>query len=410
MKKSLLLMSALFFCGMTALAQEPLYKMKLTLQDGSKLAALTDEIDSMQLTTVKAAEVHVTERYKTSSSIGINIEAEASVTRVQAAIVAGSEKDPNINYTEYVQKHSVCDAKGSYTLAFDFLKPESIYTIYVLAYDENGLPTGLKSLTCSTGAVADDPFTVTTTHVGTTTLKYNVTAKDASVKYCTFATGYDYYQRWQLEEGTNGDVIKHFISMWSTFASWYGENWQTMMKYDRREGTYEGDGYHLMWDARQVVITFGMDDDGNLVTPIQVDSIHTNAPTPVDMDIPLTSSPTSGETSRSRLPRLPTPPISSPCSPPPTLTCTRPTQHCSAPFATRPTTSTRPTWPVPATRTSEKVCGSSACARMSIPTTTSSLSDWTRAHPLPAPSRPRSRCLEEVSKPIVCTTTKEEKQ
>ena len=276
MKKSILLMSALFFCGMTALAQEPLYKMKLTLQDGSKLAALTDEIDSMQLTTVKAAEVHVTERYKTSSSIGINIEAEASVTRVQAAIVAGSEKDPNINYTEYVQKHSVCDAKGSYTLAFDFLKPESIYTIYVLAYDENGLPTGLKSLTCSTGAVADDPFTVTTTHVGTTTLKYNVTAKDASVKYCTFATGYDYYQRWQLEEGTNGDVIKHFISMWSTFASWYGENWQTMMKYDRREGTYEGDGYHLMWDARQVVITFGMDDDGNLVTPIQVDSIHTD--------------------------------------------------------------------------------------------------------------------------------------
>ena len=131
MKKSILLMSALFFCGMTALAQEPLYKMKLTLQDGSKLAALTDEIDSMQLTTVKAAEVHVTERYKTSSSIGINIEAEASVTRVQAAIVAGSEKDPNINYTEYVQKHSVCDAKGSYTLAFDFLKPESIYTVYV---------------------------------------------------------------------------------------------------------------------------------------------------------------------------------------------------------------------------------------------------------------------------------------
>lgn len=43
-----------------------------------------------------------------------------------------------------------------------------------------------------------------------------------------------------------------------------------------------------MWDARQIVITFGMDDDGNLVTPIQVDSIHTNAPTPVDMDIPVT--------------------------------------------------------------------------------------------------------------------------
>ena len=54
MKKSILLMSALFFCGMTALAQEPLYKMKLTLQDGSKLAALTDEIASMQLTTVSA--------------------------------------------------------------------------------------------------------------------------------------------------------------------------------------------------------------------------------------------------------------------------------------------------------------------------------------------------------------------
>ena len=179
--------------------------------------------------------------------------------------------------------------KGSYTLAFDFLKPESIYTVYVLAYDENGLPTGLKSLTCSTGAVADDPFTVTTTHVGTTTLKYNVTAKDASVKYCTFATGYDYYQRWQLEgrhqRRRHQALHQHVVHLRLLV-------WRELADHDEvrppRGNAYEGDGNHLMWDARQVVITFGMDDDGNLVTPIQVDSIHTNAPTPVDMDIPLT--------------------------------------------------------------------------------------------------------------------------
>lgn len=290
MKKSFLLMAALTLCGMTvrAQAQEQLYKMKITMQDGSRLSALTDEVDSMELVEIGEAKVSVTERYKTSSSIAVDIETEASVSRVQAAIVYGSEMDPDLDYTKYVQEHAVADAKGSCTVAFDFLHPESIYTVYVLAYDQNGIPTGLTKLTTVTGSVADDPFTVKPVRIGTTTLSYTVEPKDNSIRYYTIATGEDYYKKWQNEEGADGDVLQHFIGMWETFATWYGDTWQNLMKDDLKQNKYESESTHLMWDARQVVISFGMDLDGNLITPIQVDSFHTNAPTPVEMEIPVT--------------------------------------------------------------------------------------------------------------------------
>ena len=288
MKKSILFLSALLFSGMTALAQQPLYKMKITLQDGSKVAALTDEIDSMQLVEVGKAEADVELRYKTSSPIAVTVDAEASVTRIQAAIIEGSERDPSVDYTAYVQQHSVCDAQSSCTVAFDFLKPETIYTVYVLAYDENELPTGLKTLTVTTGAVADDPFTVTASHIGNTSVSYTVTPKDPSIKYYTLLTGEDYYKTWQNEEGAYGDVLQHFISMWAYFASWYGDTWQSIMQMDLLKDTQSSESSHLMWNARQVAITFGMDNDGNLITPIQIDSFHTTAPTPSEMQIPVT--------------------------------------------------------------------------------------------------------------------------
>lgn len=288
MKKSILLAAALILCGMTVRAQEQLYKMKITLQDGSHLAALTDEVDSMELIEIGEAKATMTERYKTSSSIAVNIEAEASVSRVQAAIVYGSEVDPDMDYTKYVQEHATIDATGSCTAAFDFLQPESVYTIYALAYDQNGLATGLTQLTTTTGSVADDPFTVKPLRIGTTSLSYEVEPKDPSLRYYSIATGADYYKIWQNEEGANGDVLQHFIAMWEVFASWYGDTWQSLMKDDLKQNKYESESTHLMWDAQQVVISFGMDLEGNLVTPIQVDSFHTNAPTPIEMDIPVT--------------------------------------------------------------------------------------------------------------------------
>lgn len=60
-----------------------------------------------------------------------------------------------------------------------------------------------------------------------------------------------------------------------------------------RKGTYDSElDYNtqktLLWDADQVIITFGVTNDGKLVTPIQTTKVRTLAPVPSDNKIKLT--------------------------------------------------------------------------------------------------------------------------
>lgn len=65
------------------------------------------------------------------------------------------------------------------------------------------------------------------------------------------------------------------------------------MKYDLRTGTYDSEADYntqktLLWDADQVIITFGMNDQGELVTPIQTTKVRTLAPKHSENKITLT--------------------------------------------------------------------------------------------------------------------------
>ena len=66
MKKYILMLVAA--CqGLAMMAQSPMYKMKLTQKDGSKICALTEDIESMEFFKVGKVQVEISERYKTST-------------------------------------------------------------------------------------------------------------------------------------------------------------------------------------------------------------------------------------------------------------------------------------------------------------------------------------------------------
>ncbi len=275
--------------GLAMMAQSPAYKMKITLNDGSKLSAAIDEVEEIAFAKLGKVKVDLSERYKTSTSLGVNLDIDANVSRLKAVCVPATETVSNIK--EYVDKNATVDSKVSYKKSFDFLTPETDYMIYALAYDSNGLASEVSQLKMTTGKTEDDPFVVETKNVTTTSLDYVVTPKDNSIQYVVQTTGMDYYSEWCSGDNA-GDVLKHFIAYWTAMGSVYGETWQQQIKYDARTGVYDSwaDGNtqkKLLWDADQVIITFGITNSGELVTPIQITKARTAAPAPSSNKISL---------------------------------------------------------------------------------------------------------------------------
>lgn len=259
-------------------AQEPQYKMILTMKDGRRMAALCDDIDSMRLARLGQTRALLSGRYVTSSSVAVTVGADEGVSRVRAVCVpqAAVPADPRA----LVEAQDPVGSPAPCTRAFDFLTPSTLYAVLAVAYDADGLPGEVARLDVATGTREADPFTIRVDRAGATTIDYTVTPRDASVSYYHILTGPGYYASWQQEDGAEGDVLQHFVSMWRTFASWYGDTWQSLMRDDLRQGTSAGSAQHLMWDAEQVVVAFGMTPGGELATPIQVEKVRTAAPTP----------------------------------------------------------------------------------------------------------------------------------
>lgn len=289
MKKYLLLLLAA--CqGLAVMAQTPDYKMKITMKNGTKLTARTDEVEDITFDKIGKTEVTISEKYKTSTSLGVNLEVGPNVSRIKAACVPASQTITDVK--AFLEAKATVDYNGSYTKAFDFLTPETEYVVYAMAYDADGYVGDATQLKLTTGKVEDDPFVVETKNITTTTLDYVVTPKDPNVQYVVQTTGLDMYKLW-CDEGTNaGDVFQHFVNYWKSIGQLYGASWQEMIHLDAKKGTY--DSYAddntqkvLLWDADQVVIVFGVNPEGELVTPIQITKARTLAPTPSENKISL---------------------------------------------------------------------------------------------------------------------------
>lgn len=289
MKKYLLLLLAA--CqGLAVMAQTPDYKMKITMKNGTKLTARTDEVEDITFAKIGKMEVTISEKYKTSTSLGVNLEVGPNVSRIKAACVPASQTITDVK--AFLEAKATVDYKGSYTKAFDFLTPETEYVVYAMAYDADGYVGDATQLKLTTGKVEDDPFVVETKNITTTTLDYVVSSKDPNVQFVIQPTGLDMYKQW-CDEGANaGDVFQHFVNYWKAVGQMYGSSWQEMISLDARKGTYDSYADNntqkvLLWDADQVIIVFGVSNEGELVTPIQITKARTLAPEPSSNKISL---------------------------------------------------------------------------------------------------------------------------
>lgn len=290
MKKYILMLVAA--CqGLAMMAQSPAYKIRVVKNDGSQICALTEDIASVEFAKLGKVKVEISERYHTSTSIGVNLDVEANASRLKAVMVPASQTvaDPKA----YIEENAVVDYKSSYKKAFDFLTPETEYTVYALAYDSNGMPSEVTSKTFKTGKTEDDPFKVEAKDIHTTRLHYSVDAKDPNVKFFTVCENLDKYYQDCDEADNAGDIVNHFIAMWKSFGSMAGITWQEMMDIQMRLGTYDSEAENdpsrsLHWGSKCAIVTFGMSPDGELCTPIQVDPVMTKTPEPSDMTIKLT--------------------------------------------------------------------------------------------------------------------------
>ncbi len=268
----------------TMTAQTQSYKLRISQNNGAETYMLTEDVKDMRFVKLGKVKVNISERYATSTSLGVNLDIEPNVSRLKAVCVPASQKvnDPQT----YIEEHAEAQSVFSYKKAWDFLTPETDYVVYALAYDSNGLPSEVSQLELRTGKAEDDPFNVEAKNVTTTSLDYVVSPKnDPNVKYVVQTTGLEMYNKWCDDGDNNGDVFQHFVSYWKAMGNIYGHTWQDQIQYDARTGTYDSEADYntqktLLWDADQVIITFGVTLDGELVTPIQTTKVKTLAPVP----------------------------------------------------------------------------------------------------------------------------------
>ncbi len=289
MKRNILLF-AVAITAATVAAQSPAYRLKITQKNDMQHFMLTEDVTEMKFVKLGKVKVNLSERYATSTSLGVNLDISENASLIKAVCVPASQtiEDPKA----YIEEHYDVESVFPYKKAWDFLTPETDYVVYALAYDANGLPSEVTQLALRTGKTEDDPFSVEAKNVTTTTLDYAVTPKDADMKYVVQTTGMEMYKTW-CDDGSNyGDVFQHFVSYWKAMGNMYGETWQEQIKYDAKTGPYDSElDYNtqktLLWDADQVIITFGVTLDGKLVTPIQTTKVRTLAPVPSDNTIKL---------------------------------------------------------------------------------------------------------------------------
>ncbi len=272
--------------GLATMAQENVaYKLKVNLASGEKFAFRADEVDSITFANYEKVQVNLSKRFVTSTTVAVNIELQENSKRFYALCLPAEQQIPEDQVKDYILKNKTVEAETSYKKSFDLLKPETEYTIYALAFDMNDIPSNVSKLTLKTGKVSDDPFSIAINKITNRSVDYTVTPKDPGIKYYTLSsTLAKYYEDCTAGENA-GDVIQHYIAMWTQFASWYGSTWQEMMKLDMKTGTYTNNQIELLWDTDQMIVVFGMNDAGELVTPIYTQSYRTTAPKPSNNEI-----------------------------------------------------------------------------------------------------------------------------
>ncbi len=278
MRKYLLLLLATGLSIATyAQTSTKLHKMTITMKSGEKAAFLSDDIDSLTFSTYEKTEVKMTRRFVTSNTVAVNFELQENCSRFYAVCVPA--ETPVGDIKNYVLQNKTLEKDSSYSKSFYGLEADKNYKVYALAFDINEVPGEVSVLEARTGKVEDDLLAISIMGATTTSITYKVTPKSNDIKYFSICTALNKHYEDCDAEDNGGDAVKHYIALWKYLASWNtGMTWQDVMKQHLVSGEKETVYERLKWNAEHIVIAFGMDDEGNLVTPIYTKHTETKVP------------------------------------------------------------------------------------------------------------------------------------
>lgn len=273
--------------SITAFAQTQ-YKMKVNLKSGENIAFLSDDVDSLTFDTYDKVKVNLSERFVTSNTVAVNIESQENVSHFYALCVPATTQIADEQIVDYIIKNKTVDKSFSYKKSFDNLEADKEYNVYALAFDKNEIPGEVSKITLRTGKPADDKLKIEVLGTTTTSVSFKVTPADNNMKYYSLCSSVEkYYQDCDAEDNA-GDVFMHYVAYWKFLASMYsGYTWQDMMALSLVSGTKEENQDRLKWDTDQIIVTFGVTDDGVLSTPIYTKRTKTLAPKPSTNQISL---------------------------------------------------------------------------------------------------------------------------
>lgn len=291
MKKLLSLVLMLVF-SLALMAQESTTRdakrMLIHKTDGTMMVLPVDEVEEVTFAEVSDGNyLDMTVVDATASTIKVDCQKNATCSKY-AVMAFWPQMDHRITIEEALRKIANGEAQmktESGIVTLGGLQTGEAYTIVALAYDEYGIPCATYERDANT--TNEEAFTISVDDVTWKDAHVVITPKDPTMKY--------YFSTMRMEkvnEELDGDIdnIPDFDYAWWEFvATTAGVDLNYCIQNDLCSGTQDfrsselESGAIFMWGSQGIVYCYGVNEDGERITPMSYVIIDTKGPEPSDM-------------------------------------------------------------------------------------------------------------------------------
>lgn len=256
--------------------------------------------DVKDVDSITFAEIHLSPTIITVNEVS-GSSAKIKVTLPDNALkcaVAAIPDDGSINdIKDYIAANHQIELKESADTVLRNLKSGTKYLAATLTYDKYEVPTTVSSVAFSTPSEAQ--FSITVDDISWGDARVTITPSNADMRYYYYCMPMSKVNT--LQGGING-IMKFDYDFWQMQADMYGMTVNEVIQEQLTSGTQTFRTSEIsgmaMWNTESMVYCYGMDGEGNVLTPLTYQRFTTSKPIPSNntFDIQITNvTPTSVE-------------------------------------------------------------------------------------------------------------------
>ena len=286
MKKIFILIAAVF-ASITTFAQvNDGNRMVVHQKNGEVKAFACNGVDSISFVKIGDIAAKVTVKETLAREVTVNAQLPEGCTQCDFAFIQKADDNADVNVYEYVRTNKAAELKADGDVKLENMEANTEYVIYTVSRDIFGIESAVVRTEVKTAAGQED-FQINITELTSGHMTLDIVPLDKNITYT-----YTLLPKAKYDEAVNynGDIFMYDVAWWEFMAENYGESdWRNIMKKllvtgDRQYISDEEYGF-MDWDTDHIFYCYGINEKGDVTTPLYTKEFRTPKPTPSDNEI-----------------------------------------------------------------------------------------------------------------------------